>query len=239
MKRSLLTIIFSLYLATLLAQYQPQATGELVEHTHYSLDYIEQHEQPQWVYYRLTSDQLKGDAERASSFKIDPKVSTRSASSADYTNSGYDRGHLCPAADMSHSELAMRESFYMSNISPQAPKFNRGIWKSLEERVRKWCATEGELHITTSGILSESSGTIGKSSQISIPKRYYKAIYAPKSNKMIAFILPNESSNQPLQTFAVTVDEVEAATGIDLFPQLDDKIETKLEATINLSLWEF
>ncbi len=238
MRRAILTILSTLYFATLLAQYQPVATCELVEHSFYSLDYSEKHEQPRWVYYKISSQDLGGDVKRASSFTLDPKVSTRSAASSDYTKSGYDRGHLCPAGDMSHSEVAMRESFYMSNISPQAPAFNRGIWKSLEERVRRWCATEGELHIVTAGVLSDVSASIGTSSKISIPKRFYKAIYAPRSGKMIAFIFANEGSSEPLRSFAVSVDQVEAATGIDLFHQLEDDIEAKLESTIRLDQWQ-
>ena len=75
---------------------------------------------------------------RKNDFRIDPVVKTVSATPADYRNSGYDRGHLCPAGDMAFSEIAMSESFYMSNISPQVPSFNRGIWKTLEQKVRDW-----------------------------------------------------------------------------------------------------
>ncbi len=218
------------------AQYEPKATGELVTHEYYSLDYNEQHEQSNWVYYKLSPENITGEAERSNTFRLDPKVSTKSASTSDYTKSGYDRGHLSPAADMSHCEVAMKESFYMSNVSPQLPAFNRGGWKILEESVRKWCATKGELHIVVGGVLEEGLPTIG-ANKVSIPKRFYKVIYAPQSAEMIAFIMPNAKIEKPTAEYATTVDEVEKIIGYDLFYGLEDKVEDSLEAGLNLQFW--
>ncbi len=99
-------------------QYEPKPASELVVHTYYSLDYNEEHEQANWVYYTLTPDDFGHGEERSSTFRADPMVSTGSAKVADYVKSGYDRGHLAPAGDMTRSADAMRESFYMSNMSP-------------------------------------------------------------------------------------------------------------------------
>ncbi len=216
------------------AQYEPKAKGELVQHTHYTLDYNESHEQPNWVYYHLRPTNIYGGVKRTNNFRPDPKVSTLSATTSDYTKSGYDRGHLGPAADMSQSEEAMRESFYMSNMSPQAPMLNRGGWKTLEEAVRRWCLESGELHITVGGVLKGGLPQIG-ANKVSVPEHYYKAIYSPKKGEMIAFLMPNTKLDNPIESYAVTVDDVEAVIGIDLFPQADQTLEGKIE----LSKWGF
>ena len=104
----------------------------------------EEHEQPAWVIYRLTKQQaLTKAAKRDDNFKEDPSVPTGSATLADYRRSGYDRGHLAPAADMAYSRQTMEDSFFMSNMSPQRPAFNRGIWKDLEAQVRDFAISEG------------------------------------------------------------------------------------------------
>jgi len=238
MLKLILSSLLLIQSLALFAQYQPTSSGQVVKHSYYTLSYIEEHEQPEWVYYKLSPELVKGDQGRTDNFRPDPKVSTVSASLADYTASGYDRGHLCPAGDMKASEAAMSESFYMSNMSPQLPSFNRGIWKKLEATVRYWGMSENIIYVVTAGVLTSNSGHIG-ANKVTIPKSYYKVIYAPKSQKMIGFVLPNVKSNQPLQSFVVSVDEVERRTGIDFFPQLDDAIEGKLEAQSNSSDWLF
>lgn len=106
----------------------PGKADSIVEREGYALGYIEKHEQPAWVQYIMTSEEVSSrTAKRGDDFRPDPAVPTGSATPQDYTRSGYDRGHLAPAADMSFSGKTMSESFYMSNMSPQAPQFNRGI----------------------------------------------------------------------------------------------------------------
>ncbi|MFI3302373.1 MAG: DNA/RNA non-specific endonuclease [Rikenellaceae bacterium] len=234
MKRVSTLLLLLLVVQFTFGQYEPKTKGELVKHTHYTLDYNEPHEQANWVYYHLLPSNINGGVKRTNSFRPDPKVSTQSATTADYTKSGYDRGHLCPAADMSHTEEAMRESFYMSNMSPQAPMLNRGKWKTLEEAVRRWCLAKGELHITVGGVLKDGLPQIG-ANKVSVPEQYYKAIYSPRTGEMIAFLMPNTKLEESIEHFAVTVDEVEAIIGIDLFPQADQSLESK----INLSKWGF
>ncbi len=233
--RQLATLFLSLLSGNIcLAQYEPSAAGELIEHTYYCLDYNEEHEQANWVYYSLKPENITGEAERTNTFRIDPKVSTKSASTADYTKSGYDRGHLCPAADMSHNEVAMRESFYMSNMSPQAPSLNRGRWKSLEELVREWCKDKGELHITVGAVLKSGLPQIGTNG-VSVPESYYKVIYSVSDGEMIGFIMENKKLDGDVKSYATTIDNIEDIIGIDLFPQLD---QTK-ESSIDLSKWQF
>jgi endonuclease G len=185
----------------------------------------------------LTPVFINGLAERKNNFKPDPKVSSQSADLSDYRKSGYDRGHLCPAAAMKINQQAMDETFYLSNMSPQQPQFNRGKWKQLEAQVRKWTLKEDTLHVVTGPILTDSLTTIG-ANKVSVPAYYYKVIYCPNDvPKMIAFIMPNTKLLQPISAYAVTVDEVELKTGVDFFSALPDAIENELEAKV--ILWDF
>ena len=214
---------------------------ELIVHTGFSLVYDEEHEQAKWVAYELTRDEIYGVHERADNFRADPSIRTGSASLDDYRGSGYDRGHLIPAADLPWSQQAMSDSFYMSNMSPQAPAFNRGIWASLEAVVRNFAATEGAVHVVTGPVLTDGPfETIGDN-EVSIPNYYYKVVldYVEPELKAIGFILPNEGSRADVTEFAVSVNEVEQVTGIDFFVQLPPHHEEKLESEFDISLWNF
>jgi endonuclease G len=133
----LINLVFSLHAQSLEipAITNPDA---VIEKDFYILQYNEQFEQADWVAYELTRDEVMGSTDRKDSFKTDTEIGTGSATLADYRGSGYDRGHLAPAADMKMSALSMSDSFYMSNMSPQHPSFNRGIWSKLESYVRTW-----------------------------------------------------------------------------------------------------
>jgi len=220
------------------ADYLPVPANDLVWHTYYTLSYNEKNEQANWVYYTLTDSMvLHSGEERSNSFKIDKLVRTGSAKSSDYTKSGYDRGHLCPAADMGFNQIAMEESFLMSNISPQTPDFNRGVWKELESAVRDWAKKEHKLWVVTGPVFKNDKGTIGKDNVL-VPGYFFKVIYdATDQPRLIAFLLPNEKSDRPLTDFVVTTDEVEKLTGYDFFSQIPDDLETRLESKIELAGW--
>jgi endonuclease G, mitochondrial len=211
----------------------------IIYHTGYALLYNEEHEQASWVAYELTKEETVNNSKRSNKFLVDPKVKTGTADDADYTKSGYDRGHLAPAADMGWSEITMKESFYYSNMSPQKPGFNRGIWKKLEEKVRDWAIKNQAIFIVTGPILTPGLPTIGPN-KVSIPQYYYKVIldYTQPDLKGIGFILPNESSDKPIQTYAVTIDSVEKFSGLDFFPLLPDNIEQSIEKTQCFKCWE-
>ncbi|RIJ48014.1 DNA/RNA non-specific endonuclease [Maribellus luteus] len=235
-----LTLAMLLSFMTGFAQnYTPKSPGKIVNHSSYSLAYSEQHEQAIWVLYHLTPEMVTGATGRSDDFRPDPKVSTQSASLEDYKGSGYDRGHLCPAADMKQSSTAMSETFYLSNMSPQVPGFNRGIWKNLEETVRKWSLEEDGIWVVTGAIFRDNKGTIGKN-KVTVPGYYYKIIYDYSGEeKMIALILPNSEGKKQLSDYVVSVDRVEELTEVDFFPQLDDAIEKKLESQSDPGKWSF
>lgn len=214
---------------------------QVIKHLGYTLCYDENYEQAKWVAYRLTAGMCNNnEEERTDDFREDKSIKTGSAIPDDYKKSGYDRGHLCPAGDMSWSPIAMSESFFMSNMSPQAPKFNRGIWKTLETQVREWAKNEEEIYIVTAGVLEKGLPTIGEKNKVAIPKYYYKIILDVKGEekKAIAFVMPNEGSKESIFDFAVTIDSVERLTQINFFPALPDNIENNLESMLNVELWK-
>ena len=141
----------------------------------------------------------------------DGAVTSGSATLADYRRSGYDRGHLAPAAAMAWSQEVMSESFYLSNMGPQDPGFNRGIWRQLEARVRDWADLHGEVFVVTGPVLEGELPTIG-SSGMSVPEYFYKVIVDLRlpGYAGIGFILPNRSVDQSIEHFAVEIDSVEA-----------------------------
>lgn len=211
---------------------------KVIQKSGFSLVYSEPHEQALWVAYELTAYETNSSYARTDKFMSDPEIKTGSAKPTDYKGTGFDRGHLAPAGDMGWSSQSMAESFYMSNMSPQAQGFNRGIWKKLEELVRTWAVDYGAICVVTAGILTNDLPTIG-STGVSVPAYYYKVILdnTGPDYKAIGFILPNASSKVSLQSYAVSVDEVERVTGIDFFPLLEDGLEESLESTVSVREW--
>ena len=221
--------------------YSHSCTTDIVVHSFYALCYSEPHEQASWVAYDLSrTEATRKASDRTDDFRRDPAVPTGSASLSDYRGSGYDRGHLAPAGDMAFSGRAMSESFYLSNMSPQEPSFNRGIWRSLESLVRGWAAEKGHLYVVTGGIFQTVKGRIG-SNRVSVPGHYYKVVLVnqPSVQKAVAFILPNQKGSGPLSRYVTTIDEVERRTGIDFFAALPDPVEDELESAVDLSAWSF
>lgn len=219
----------------------PNGRGQVIHHSDYSLSYNEEHEQANWVAYELTEEELRmPNVTRHDYFSTDPDVSSRSAKHSDYTRSGYTRGHLAPAGDMAHSKTAMEESFYMSNMSPQLRPFNNGVWKELEEQTRDWAFKYDRLYITTGGVLD--GGIIKKigKNKVSVPSRFYKVLLYANGNKRggIGYIIPNQRTDKHLNDFAMSIDEVEAETGIDFFADLlAPEQETEVEQSLNLKAW--
>jgi endonuclease G len=212
----------------------------IIHHEGYSFSYNEEHEQANWVAYLLTTAELEGIEKRTDDFRTDEMVLSGTATKNDYSGSGYDRGHLAPAADMCWSKSAMSESFYFSNMSPQLPGFNRGIWKRLESEVRKYGVKFDSIFVATGPIFHEILDTIGKN-EVSVPSHYYKALmrFTPEGPVSIGFILPHKPSSEQLSTFVVSIDSLESFSHIDFFPGIPDSIEQKMEKDYCLGCWGF
>lgn len=233
----LVTILFINQAFCQIGKYSPKSnTNQIIKHSAYWLSYSEHHEQAEWVFYKLSHARKTGSVDRKDNFREDPKVSTRSATLADYKGSGYDRGHLCPAGDNKNSSTAMSESFYMSNMSPQEPGFNRGIWKRLESQFRDWSTKNSYIYVVTAGVLTSSKGTIGPNN-VAIPRYYYKiALNLNPETKAIGFLMPNVSSKKALSDYVVTVDSIETLTGIDFFYQINN--QDTFEGLVDLDYWD-
>ena len=201
-------------------------TGDtILTYTGFHLAYNEQFEQAAWVAYVLTRDEIEsGTIERTDNFRSDTSIVTGSASLADYRGSGFDRGHLAPAGDMKWDQLAMSQSFLMSNMSPQLPAFNRGIWRKLETEVRNWALEKDSLYVITGPLFSPADCLIGKNG-VGVPGYYFKVLVdlSPPDHDMIAFLLPNSGSSEDLIQFAITVDSLEQLTAYDFFSVAPDQ----------------
>jgi endonuclease G len=235
---TLLFLILFSFASNVFSQFLPQENGDLiVKHQYYTLAFDTQYYQAKWVAYEINIQSAFGSVQRTNSFKEDSLISPITLKS-DYVNSGYDRGHLCPAGSMAFNTIAMQESFYMTNMSPQVPGFNRGIWKKLEAQVRTWGYENTHLHIITGPILNEFIDTIG---EIPVPQYYYKVILDNKSPQIkgIAFLMENKSSTDPLQNYAVSIDSIESLTSLDFFPDLEDSLEQYIESHFEITNWSW
>lgn len=192
----------------------------------YVMNYDPDTRNPRWVAYILTRKEVgtKG-AERSSSFVTDKRIVEHKwdyATTADYTHSGYDRGHLIPSADRDDTPLENKATFLMSNISPQRPGLNRYGWKYLEEKVRRWALEHDSLYVVTAGVLEERDGrplkTIG--SGVAVPELFFKAVAVRDEGRFqaIGFVMPNiDDCNRDYTVYAVPADSIERLTGLDLF----------------------
>lgn len=211
---------------------------EVIDHESIALSYNEDFEQANWVAYYLTPDRVTGNVNRTENFRPDDAVTTGSAELSDYSGSGFDRGHLAPAADMAWSRHSMSTSFLLSNMSPQSAGFNRGVWKRLESLVRDWAAINPRLYVVTGPVFAGNMETVG-SNEVAVPPRYYKVVlaYTGSAGKAVGILIDHEKSPAPLSSFLVTIDDVEEETGIDFFPNLPDSIEERIEGQFSPEDW--
>lgn len=213
-------------------------TGQIIKHTYYIVSYSEKDEQPEWVAYKIANTNFNNHIARTNDYREDPYIKSGSATPNDYSDSGYDMGHLAPAKTMSKNLTSMSESFYLTNICPQTPSFNRGIWKRLEEKVRYWAAINDSIYEVTGPILDHPIGHIGENN-VTVPRAFYKALLRFKNGKVkgIGFIMPNEKSDKSIYSYAVAIDEIEEMTGIDFYYKLDKPIQNSVEVNNDLKIW--
>lgn len=215
-------------------------TDTVLTYIGFDLGYNEQFEQAAWVAYVLTREEAEsGDIERTDDFRADTSVLTGSATTADYRGSGFDRGHLAPAGDMTWNQLAMSQSFLMTNMSPQRPGFNRGVWRRLENAVRDWAIAKDSIYVLTGPLFTPSDSLIGENG-VGVPGHYFKVLVdlSPPDHEMIAFLLPNESYSGDLMQFAISVDSLEQYSGYDFFSSAPDQEAIEwLEGHVNPDHW--
>ena len=224
----------------LLSQDTPDGVPEqMLRRTGYTASYNKATKLPNWVAWHLTADRTTGPAKRSGvDFQADMDVPAPRAEDSDYYGSGYDRGHMCPAADNKYSEKAMEESFLFTNMCPQNGNLNRGDWNEMEQACRRWAKEYGGVYIVCGPILYKGKHkTIGKK-KVVVPEAFFKVVLRTGENpKAIGFIYKNAEGNRPKGDYVNTVDEVERITGIDFFPSLPDDVENKVEATADIADW--
>lgn len=209
----------------------------VIEHMGYTVSYNEEYRIPNWVAYELQDSELYGDLDRAEKFSPDPDFKGRQAYDSDYSGSGWDRGHMAPAGDMKWSSQAMAESFYLTNVCPQNHNLNAGVWNDLEKQVRREAKYYGKVWVVSGPIVgSNRYGTIGKN-KVMVPDSFFKALLAVnREGKYVSagFIFPNEAGDNGMASYAMTVNELEKEIGMDLFYNLDQDIQEKVEDRIDL-----
>ena len=194
---------------------------------------------PNWVAYELTAEEVAGEVPRARSFSMDLDYKDRQAMREDYSNTGWDKGHMAPAGDMKWSQTSMYESFYLTNICPQNHDLNGKDWQTLEKHVRDWAVKYGKVWVVCGPYVYQNQfGTIGDRNVV-VPDGFFKAVLRQegKNYYAIAFVFENTSTRQPVNNAVVSVNDVEALVGFDLFTNLNDKIEDAIETQANWAEW--
>lgn len=224
----------------LVMQTSPKGTPEqILKRTGYVASYNKTTLLPNWVAWHLTAERTEGSAKRSGvDFAEDTEVPEPRATDWDYYNSGYDRGHMCPAADNKWSKKAMEESFLFTNMCPQNGNLNRGDWNEMEMACRKWAKKYGDLYIVCGPILYKGKHKTIGNNKVVVPEAFFKVVLRTGDNpQAIGFIYKNTSGNRPKDSYVNTVDEVERITGIDFFPSLPDNVEKNVEATADIANW--
>ena len=195
---------------------------------------------PNWVAWHLTANHTNGPAKRKGIiFQADEDIPAPRVDTYDYMRSGYDRGHMCPAGDNHWSQKAMEQSFLMTNVCPQVPALNSGLWNTIEKQCRAWAQEYGDVYIVCGPIyFNQKHKTIGKN-KIQVPEAFFKVVLRLKDEpKAIGFICRNASAKGRKKTdYVNSVDEVERITGMDFFSQLPDDIEQQIEGQADIKDW--
>ena len=196
----------------------------------YSLEYDASRRNPKWVYEHITPQSIKGNADRShANFKEDESLPSHLRSTLlDYRKSGFDRGHMAPAADHRSSSEAMCYTFFLSNICPQSQECNRGHWAALEKYVRDLTKYYENVFVISGPLylpIIEENGrrfvkyeVIGPN-DVSVPTHFFKVIsFEDRQGGKVreAYIMPNEGihENSPLDSFKVSIEKVERAAGM-------------------------
>lgn len=225
--------------ATLLELPAIKNSDEILVYSGFVVNYNNDRLIPNWVAYELTANEVEGTIPRAKRFSMDLSYKKKQAMREDYSNSGWDKGHMAPAADMKWSQNAMNESFYLTNICPQNHNLNGRDWQDLEKRCRALAQMYGKVWIVCGPVIHTNKyGTIGPQN-VTVPDAFFKAIliYDGRQYKSIAFIMDNIPDSQPLRKSAVTVNDLELLINYNLYVNLNDRIEEKVEGQLNLTDW--
>jgi len=203
--------------------------------TNYAVHYRYDTRTAEYIVEHVTKESVTGPAKRKDDFRADPEIKKEHQSLlSDYNGNPYDRGHLAPAGDNTQNTKVMSESFLLSNMVPQVPNNNRGIWKQLETFVREWTLKGLDIYVVSGTIYSRNSKTIGDN-KVGVPDKIWKVIIDKNTGESIAFIFPNTALPVgDLLKYAVSVKQVEDATAIKFMPGLTDE---KSKSSFDINRW--
>jgi len=215
----------------------PQNMTQYICKTNYAVHYRYDTRTAEYVVEHVKLENITGPAKRRDDFRADPDVHPDFRSTLqDYARSGYDRGHLAAGANNNGNDQIMSESFFLSNMVPQNPNHNRGIWRILEERIRDLVLEGKDIYLITGTVYQQGHATIGPN-QVGVPQAMWKVIVDRKGVKGIAFIIPNEPVPvQDLPRYVVSIRQIEQITGINFHPQLPPQLE-RIETEVDAALW--
>ena len=212
--------------------------SQLLSRIAYNSSYNKDTKIPNWVAWHLTAEHAGGSLKKYNSFREDEDVPRPRATLEDYKGSGWSRGHMCPAGDNKWDELAMEESFLLTNVCPQNQSLNSGVWNRIEMDCRQWARKYGEVFIVCGPVLlKREHETIGKN-RVVVPEAFFKVVLCMKDKpKAIGFVIRNNEGKKKRDMFVNSVDEVERITGYDFFPALPDEVENVIEAKADIKEW--
>jgi endonuclease G, mitochondrial len=212
---------------------------QIIHHISFSLSYNSSYVLPSWVTYKITKTQINKNEKVKAKYIPDPEVISRSAKKNDYKDCGYIMAQLVNYLDVTQSDAAKEETYYLSNIVPMKLAFYNYIWLKSEELIRMWNANTQGLYVVCGPILTDTPFSTFGENKVCIPKRFYKAVYDPMNQKAIGFIFRNGNASGTLKSYAVSIKVIEKETGIDLFQSLDVKLKEKIESESNVNDWNF
>lgn len=210
---------------------------QILRRTGYTVSYNADLRIPNWVAWRLTADHVKGTTIRpgGNAWHEDDEVACPRATGEDYRNSGWSRGHMCPAGDCKWDDQVMYESFLYTNCCPQDRSFNSGDWNEIEIRCRRWAEKYGDIYIVCGPILyNQEHRTIGQN-RIVVPEAFFKVVLCFINGKPegIGFICKNENEGKLVSSYVNTIHEVERITGYTFFPSLPAEWEDSAKGMIS------
>ena len=217
---------------------KPKIPEQIKEYTGFTVSFNKDNRTPNYVAWELLGSEITNDIERSNNFWQDSEIEG-CPQHKDYSRSGYDRGHMCPAADQKWDEQAMFDCFVMANMCPQDHNLNAGAWNTLENKERQWAKRDSAIMIVAGPIYDKSDKKRIGSAGVRVPGAFFKAFLAPylEEPRAIAFVYPNMSSPGNMQDYAMSIDDLEEITGYDFFPALPDDIENKVEAKYSFTEW--
>ena len=215
-------------------------TEQILKRTAYTASYNQKTRNPNWVGWVLTAEHTDGPYERKGiKFEEDEEVPAPRARYSDIRESecGYQRGHLCPAADNKWSFKTQKEAFLMTNICPQNGDLNQRDWKYLEQDCREWALKYGKIYIVAGPICNKKRPKTVGENKVAVPDAFFKVVLmVPESGgkdaKAAGFVYDNKEGHHPASHYQKTIDEVERMTHLDFFHQLDDQIENDIESRL-------